>query len=1340
MADYRQRIDPPAQYKNMFGDRSKKPMSVQMAEIGVEFTPAGTIFGLNDIKEELQKENPDYYKVGMMAGVEAIGLIPGLGDAAVESIKAGARKAGLDKVADQTDVLLGGPKVNPELEIFGGARAQYPPNMTGYGSIDTTFNAEADSKTLEDLGIDFENDPSGSMVRMVDEIERNPNKYPATLKEVVAGKWFRGRDDLMRFEIDDSQSEILGSGVGDIVQMDEDDMDAYLSGFSFGVDSKFPDNSIQGMPGEKAFTTLEDILKHDKLYSQYPQLRDAPVIEDTAYFKRNPNVLGYFDDSSGTIAINTNKIKTNEELRDTLLHEVQHLVQHLEDFESGTNVRNADVLEIKKAIEGSPEYQKAFVDYNIKVSEYLKNRDSAIETLYDKNKEVALKVLDIVLDDFSKKTQVPVEEVYARLAKGETFKSVAESAPIEVRIENYVYTPEFEEILHIAEGNVGGMAPTSGIGLNRSLDDVSPRESAAPYFEMVSGRDKTDLIADNNRWQQHRIASTVRSLIKDNPELAKDFENSLGFSVQDFLGASSSQDKVGELYGIPNIAPPAKPRIVRNYIIYSTKRGEVEARNVSARKDMTASERTPENVFDTEDTSPTRQWGEPEVQKARSGQNPLTGFENGPSASQNFTPKDYGYTESNPGGEWVENKQRRAEEMAALSSPENAGGKMLSGPITAALGGDFKNSSLFLDTKFLSKLRGANDENRRAGDVRYDRLKKQIQERGFDPEQKSPDLEEAFPDSPGNAIVIGVNHKGEAFILEGNTRVAIANEMDVPSVRAEVKYFNGAEEVDSPFSPQNILQYAEQPRQFAKGGAVNNMSMKQQMSLFEYGGIADDGMTKDPVSGNEVPPGSLAKEVRDDIPAMLSEGEYVVPADVLRFYGVNFFENLRNQAKSGLQNMEQNGRIGGTPMDQQDVARNMQQVPPPPQPMAPPAVQAAQGGMMQSPMRIQQQPAPQAMGNAAPQQQPMMANQGMMVQGYQGNDGSMVSRWSPARARYSSPMFQGTSSQQANIAAAQQQADTQAAEEITQFRKHYNAAGESVQVKYVGTGPDNMRIAEGQDDTVSQYPLTEQEFAAYKKEMSRGSGDDGGTTPEPTSQGSDTSWMEGIDYTDSASVQKWANDTLKQDPIMSKLGKMGGVIPGGISALDRINKVSQVRGMAQLQREAGNTELADALDKQADAVVEAGGIGMAAFEKLGFMTGNSYADQLRETLGTTVQMQKVLGQPGTASSSSAGLSGDTEESRRQIALEEELMSQPVGKDSGSSKATMEYHKKLREEAIAAGKAREVKTDSGGTTTVYEQGASPLEQQIAAEASGPKDLSWMNQNKGGLMTKGKKKKK
>ena len=100
---------------------------------------------------------------------------------------------------------------------------------------------------------------------------------------------------------------------------------------------------------------------------------------------------------------------------------------------------------------------------------------------------------------------------------------------------------------------------------------------------------------------------------------------------------------------------------------------------------------------------------------------------------------------------------------------------------------------------------------------------------------------------------------------------------------------------------------------FAKGG----MAMEEQMNeiLKEEGGLTDDGMDKDPVSGNDVPPGSMASEVRDDIDARLSGGEYVVPADVVRYYGVKFFEDLRGEAKQGLNHMEETGRIGGEPVE-----------------------------------------------------------------------------------------------------------------------------------------------------------------------------------------------------------------------------------------------------------------------------------------------------------------------------------------------------------------------------------------------------------------------------------------
>jgi len=85
--------------------------------------------------------------------------------------------------------------------------------------------------------------------------------------------------------------------------------------------------------------------------------------------------------------------------------------------------------------------------------------------------------------------------------------------------------------------------------------------------------------------------------------------------------------------------------------------------------------------------------------------------------------------------------------------------------------------------------------------------------------------------------------------------------------------------------------------------------------MYEEGGLATDGMSVDPVSGNDIPNGSNAEDVRDDIDAQLSPGEYVVPADVVKYFGVAHFEKLRDKAKSGLEGMDDDGRIGGDPVE-----------------------------------------------------------------------------------------------------------------------------------------------------------------------------------------------------------------------------------------------------------------------------------------------------------------------------------------------------------------------------------------------------------------------------------------
>jgi hypothetical protein len=98
--------------------------------------------------------------------------------------------------------------------------------------------------------------------------------------------------------------------------------------------------------------------------------------------------------------------------------------------------------------------------------------------------------------------------------------------------------------------------------------------------------------------------------------------------------------------------------------------------------------------------------------------------------------------------------------------------------------------------------------------------------------------------------------------------------------------------------------------------------------LFAEGGVNTGNTEVDPISGNEVPPGSLPNEVRDDIDAKLSGGEYVVPADVLRYYGVSFFEKLRKKAKEGLSEMDADGRIGGgtLPEEEEDFPFSLEEL------------------------------------------------------------------------------------------------------------------------------------------------------------------------------------------------------------------------------------------------------------------------------------------------------------------------------------------------------------------------------------------------------------------------------
>ena len=82
--------------------------------------------------------------------------------------------------------------------------------------------------------------------------------------------------------------------------------------------------------------------------------------------------------------------------------------------------------------------------------------------------------------------------------------------------------------------------------------------------------------------------------------------------------------------------------------------------------------------------------------------------------------------------------------------------------------------------------------------------------------------------------------------------------------------------------------------------------------MFNEGGLSQEGGMVDEVSGNEVPMGSTREEVRDDIPAQVSEGEFIFPADVVRFIGLNQLMQMRQDAKMGLKQMDAMGQMGNS--------------------------------------------------------------------------------------------------------------------------------------------------------------------------------------------------------------------------------------------------------------------------------------------------------------------------------------------------------------------------------------------------------------------------------------------
>ena len=149
---------------------------------------------------------------------------------------------------------------------------------------------------------------------------------------------------------------------------------------------------------------------------------------------------------------------------------------------------------------------------------------------------------------------------------------------------------------------------------------------------------------------------------------------------------------------------------------------------------------------------------------------------------------------------------------------------------------------------------------------------------------------------------------------------------------------------------------------FYSSGAAGGFIRENATPLSDYdyetavraGAGAEGGFLDEPVavqpdgSAQEIPPGALPDEVRDDKPAMLSEGELVWPADVVRWHGLKTFMEMMEEAKAGLASMEEVGLIQRPPSELPDEVFLPDEVDVPVEAVEEAPFGFAQGGTIQS--------------------------------------------------------------------------------------------------------------------------------------------------------------------------------------------------------------------------------------------------------------------------------------------------------------------------------------------------------------------------------------------------------
>jgi hypothetical protein len=353
-----------------------------------------------------------------------------------------------------------------------------------------------------------------------------------------------GADNLWRFEIPDNTAKIKTENFQTI-------------------DGKAQDP-------QQVKSTLAEVLDHPELFRQYPVLKDQKIFLDRSL--KGTSTLGYHDNVKGVMALNPDLLNSPDRTLSVLLHEIQHPIQQLEGFSTGTNMRSSEIegpaknisqKRVKKAKEIDAEYKANLEQYqNFDFEEgYLKFEDK--------------------LRDFVDKVGIDWQAL------------LTNEVPASSDLWNLQWTA---------------------------------RKSVEDYWDFRQKNSLGDKFAKSGLANNlsYRLTS-LAELAKKDPTFLKAFEDVFKVSpsnilpekgqTKDFMALSRAQKQALEDLGVIKVEPK-NPRVdTRERVTlfdreesYRSKSGEVEARNVQARKDLTLEERLATKPEVTEDVPRADQW------------------------------------------------------------------------------------------------------------------------------------------------------------------------------------------------------------------------------------------------------------------------------------------------------------------------------------------------------------------------------------------------------------------------------------------------------------------------------------------------------------------------------------------------------------------------------------------------------------------------------------------------------------------------------------------------------------------------------------------------------------